>query len=70
MMRKKMLSRKQCVFVIIILPMLIVPAMIIIGHADGRIDEVFVPPKRQSSLGSVAVRESMAAAKNVTLGKV
>lgn len=56
-------------FVIIILPMLIVPAMIIIGHADGRMDEVFVPPKRESSLGSVAVRESMIAAKNLTPGK-
>ncbi|KAL4226675.1 hypothetical protein ACF0H5_014655 [Mactra antiquata] len=51
MTSRKMLSRRQCVFVIVVLPMLIIPAMIILKHADNGLAEVFIPPKRDSMKG-------------------
>ena len=50
---RKMLSRRQCIFVIVVLPLLIVPAMVILKHADGGLSEVFIPPKRASQDGVV-----------------
>lgn len=43
-MSRRMLSKRQCVFVVVVMPLLIVPAIIIIQHADGHIDEIFLPP--------------------------
>lgn len=68
-MPKRMLSRKQCVFVIVVLPLLIVPAMFIINSADRRIDEVFIPPKRADGLVKSVSREVLIR-RNLTGGKV
>ncbi|XP_052285699.1 uncharacterized protein LOC127881653 [Dreissena polymorpha] len=46
MRSRRMLCRKQCIFLIVVLPLLIVPAVLIIKHSDGHIDEIFIPPKR------------------------
>lgn len=67
-MPKKMLSRKQCVFLIVVLPVLIVPALLIINHADGQIDEVFIPPRRPKAHTRSAARELMVP-HNYSVGK-
>ena len=67
-MPRKMLSRRQCLFVVVILPMLIVPALIIIQHADGRTDEVFVPPRRPVGITRSAARALMIPY-NISAGK-
>lgn len=48
---RRMLSRRQCVFVIVVLPLLIIPAFIVLKHADGGLTEVFIPPTKPSKDG-------------------
>ncbi|XP_052779015.1 uncharacterized protein LOC128216480 [Mya arenaria] len=63
-MSRKMLSRRQCVFIIVVLPVLIVSALMIIHHADKPIDEMFLPP-RQSD-GNHAVANKVVQRVNIT----